>query len=127
MLKSYCTNCGNGNEYVSSRPKFCGSCGKPISVTSATFKPSNKIKQDNRREDDTEYSHINPNDDLKFEFEINKGNENNSITLGQAGKMQKTGFVRSSNEIPGIDPNNFKEQFKKIADSTTVVIEDINE
>ena len=34
-MKIYCKKCGAPTEYISAKPKFCASCGQPLSATAA--------------------------------------------------------------------------------------------
>jgi hypothetical protein len=39
-MKLYCLHCNHGNDYNSSRPNFCGKCGKPFIDSSIASKPN---------------------------------------------------------------------------------------
>jgi hypothetical protein len=42
MLSTYCQNCGSKNEYRFTKPKFCSSCGQPLSGEVAPQKKTPK-------------------------------------------------------------------------------------
>lgn len=141
MLKTYCQKCGSPNDYISQKPKFCGECGEPMSVsvassptsTSYTRKPGlTKVKPLNNNNNNTSniadddfhsYSHIDPeNDDFVFEADTIQKN-NSTITLGQIGYERKTNFKRDITPV-NIDNEQFKKNYQSQAANNGKPIED---
>lgn len=63
MPYKYCKSCGAKNQYVGSTPKFCSSCGKPMSASVATKRVvKNSIAQKKTREiigdDETDIDYV---------------------------------------------------------------------
>jgi len=46
MAKIYCLQCNFGNDYTSSRPNFCGKCGKPFIDSTKASQPQQNQYQD---------------------------------------------------------------------------------
>jgi hypothetical protein len=75
MLKMYCQDCGSPTSYISLKPKFCTSCGKPFDKTlvvnqiqlqkqTIIEKPRIKAKIQNNTEED--YNNDDETDDINY-------------------------------------------------------------
>lgn len=118
MLKLFCPNCGSSNEYISQKPKFCGQCQKSLDISTAHLSyKSNPIKQqEDTYVEDTNFDSTYGAESFKFEIEPIKDDMDikKGISLGEIGKMKKTGFKRD------INPNNLSKDeilnnFKNLA------------
>jgi hypothetical protein len=133
MLKCYCSKCGAPNEYVSNKPKFCGSCGGSLGLDlSQTIKPPTQNKsvtahsQITRRFDteDTQYRHLDPDGDFQFEpIKIEDDRQVFKISDVAQGKKPNR-----ANKRPGIaaDAATFMKNFRESAGPSVKPI-DINE
>lgn len=86
MLSTYCQHCGSKNEYRFTKPKFCSSCGKALSlindeVETKTVKSVKKI-QTREANLDTEGTDVYEVPDISsLEYEIDIPNTS-SFSLG---------------------------------------------
>jgi hypothetical protein len=138
MLKTYCQKCGAPNEYVSSKPKFCNSCGNKMELTSQakSIPPksqlNSKIKnfqntQQINDEDgeDVSYSYINPDDPSTFEYDpVTIQDERKVVTIGDVAKNKK--ITRSVKPVTVIDNDAFIRNFKTAAGPSQKPIEIID-
>lgn len=81
MRSIFCTNCGAKLQYSSAKPKFCSSCGEPLSASaesrSHTKAPPRKIIEDDGETDATEVPSIG-----SLDYDIEMSHENNIFNLG---------------------------------------------
>lgn len=88
MLSTYCQNCGQKNEYTTTKPKFCSSCGTPLTqglneVKGATalkqsYTQARPIKKEVHDEDGTDVYEVPNISNLEYEIEVS----NYNFTLG---------------------------------------------
>lgn len=86
MLSTYCQHCGGKNEYRLTKPKFCSSCGQPLSSdfvqakSKELEKPSinKKINVEVHDEDGTDIYEVPDISNLEYEIEVS----NSSFKLG---------------------------------------------
>jgi len=76
MRSIFCTNCGAKIEYSSAKPKFCSSCGEPMSSSVAARLPnkarSRKIEElDDGQTDATEVPSISS---IEYDIEVPRDN-----------------------------------------------------
>jgi hypothetical protein len=100
MLKEYCFNCGSPNEYLSSKPKFCGGCGKILSAVASAVKPAPAPvvipKRYTEEEPIDEYEEKVPRLtglEVKIQAVRPQGEK-----FEQVARQQKTGFSRPTNK-----------------------------
>ena len=82
MRSLYCTSCGSKMVYSSEKPKFCSSCGEPMSQgiksSSSSFtKKREKISEIS--EEETDASHVPEVTDFQCDIEVP---QNNILNLG---------------------------------------------
>lgn len=89
MLSTYCQECGSKNEYRFDKPKFCSSCGAPLSlnVSRSPEGPAVKARESKRIESDfdeegTEVYEVPDISELQYDIEIS----NSSFSLGSLFK-----------------------------------------
>ena len=83
-MKIYCPNCGSATAYSGPKPKFCSSCGNPMSALAKKEKEEQKnyeIHEDIDIEEDPSENFDLGNMD-KLEVEITHQSKNN-VTFGQ--------------------------------------------
>lgn len=88
MLSTYCQNCGQKNEYTVTKPKFCSSCGTPLTQGLNEVKGATELKQsyiqarpitkEVHDEDGTDVYEVPDISNLEYEIEISSTN----FTLG---------------------------------------------
>ena len=86
MLSTYCQQCGGKNEYRLTKPKFCSSCGEPLSDSKRDVqKPKADFKKHSRAmemsiddEDGTDVYEVPNISHLEYEIEVS----NSNFTLG---------------------------------------------
>ena len=88
MLSTYCQNCGGKNEYTITKPKFCSSCGTPLTQGLAEAKGATPLKQsyvqsrpiqkEVHDEDGTDIYEVPDISNLEYEIEVS----NSTFTLG---------------------------------------------
>lgn len=88
MRSIFCTNCGAKMEYSSEKPKFCSSCGEPMSASSVGSISSSKTKKLTRvrpapigevGEDSTDATEVPHVGNLEYDIDVP---QNNIFNLG---------------------------------------------
>ena len=69
-MKVYCQSCGSGYSYTLDKPKFCGSCGKLYSKSTASI----AVRNEERDQEDGEEDFITDISSLEFELNLRKDN-----------------------------------------------------
>ena len=94
MRSIFCTNCGAKIEYSSAKPKFCSSCGEPMSGSVASSKKiaqrnagSQKINQIG--EDETDASQVPTIGNLEYDIEVPQNNIFNLGSILNEGQEEK--------------------------------------
>lgn len=86
-MKIYCPQCGSPTTYAGVKPKFCSSCGNPLSALAKKEKEEQKnyeIHEDIDVEEDPSES-LNLDNMNALQVEINY-QQNNKVTFGQLMK-----------------------------------------
>ena len=86
MLSTYCQHCGGKNEYRLTKPKFCSSCGQPLSQSERGIqKPKADLRKHSRAmemsiddKDGTDIYEVPNISSLEYEIEVS----NSNFTLG---------------------------------------------
>ena len=88
MLSTYCQNCGGKNEYTVTKPKFCSSCGEPltqglveargITPLKKTYSQVRTTQTEVHDEDGTDIYEVPDISNLEYEIEVSDA----SFTLG---------------------------------------------
>lgn len=82
MQTTYCTHCGSKNIYSGAKPKFCSSCGKPMSGSTASgeiTKKNTKKRPPQKEElieedgDTTDIDHVPNVSSLAYEIDTGDG------------------------------------------------------
>lgn len=105
-MKSYCLKCGGGTTYSGQKPKFCSSCGSPMSA-SANKEIQSKTKNYEFHEDlidEEEFEDkVNVPNIRGLEIEIQR-TPSNKITLGQI--METSAEVEGDiSKTPKVNPS----------------------
>src|SRR3954463_15021480 len=114
-MKIYCTDCGQPTDYISAKPNFCQSCGKPFNKSKATVAPKPKRRparpvEEEEEDDGTEsVTEVPTIDKLDIEIKfVGRGAEK----FGDLGLMSPNPdkFVRPTSQL---SKEQLLEQFKK--------------
>jgi hypothetical protein len=103
MSKVFCQQCGAGNEAVSKRPNFCGSCGNPFPWNKAVAAKPVVQKQAVVEEPEEDYyddQEYDLSQSLVFDLDVGKGK---SLTVGDLYK--NPALAEGSDRVP---PKNAK-------------------
>lgn len=86
MRSIFCTNCGAKIEYSSSKPKFCSSCGEPMSASSVGSISKSKVTPSKQKrviqevgEDSTDATEVPQVGNLEYDIDVP---QNNIFNLG---------------------------------------------
>ena len=79
MRSIFCTTCGAKIEYSSAKPKFCSSCGDPMSASVATVKKDRARRRPARKilevgEDETDAYEVPELESLAYDIEVPQDN-----------------------------------------------------
>jgi uncharacterized Zn finger protein (UPF0148 family) len=114
MLSTYCQQCGSKNEYRFQKPKFCSSCGAPLTIGSEETKEKPKEKNKASRikadriasdfdEEGTEVYEVPDINGLEYEIETTNSSfslgslfSNNNFEANPAPKKKKRGRPRKN-------------------------------
>ena len=127
-MKIYCKKCGAPTEYISAKPKFCASCGQPLSAaaaqaTKAIQKPQKvekpkkdplmafEIEQDVQEQDQETVPHL-QGLDVDIQSAQTQGFKFGDV-LGSAENSQR--FEREPDQQ--MSPEEFARDFKREAGS----------
>ena len=107
-MKVYCQSCGSGYSYTLDKPKFCGSCGKLYTKSTAST-------VDRNEEEDEEEGFSTNISSLEFEVNVNRKNGDKlEDIIGSAAEGEEQ-FVRGKDSSYSKD--TIKEDFFKDAGS----------
>ena len=107
-MKVYCQSCGSGYSYTLDKPKFCGSCGKLY--TKSTARTTDRDDEENEGEEfNTSIS------SLEFEFNTNRNNGDKLEDIIGSATEGEAPFVRGKDSSYSKD--TIQEDFLKDAGS----------
>ena len=107
-MKVYCQSCGSGYSYTLDKPKFCGSCGKLY--TKSTAHTIDRDKEEGEGEDFSTSI-----DSLEFEINVNRKNGDKLEDIIGSAAEGEAPFVRGKDSSYSKD--TIQEDFLKDAGS----------
>ena len=107
-MKVYCQSCGSGYSYTLDKPKFCGSCGKLYTKTTAHTLDRDE-EEDEGEGFDTSIS------SLEFEFNTNRNNKDKLEDIIGSAAEGEAPFTRGKDSSYSKD--TIQEDFLKDAGS----------
>ena len=123
-MKTYCPNCGSGMSYSGAKPKFCSSCGSPLSALAKQENKNYKIHEDVEVEEfeDEEMENVDFSSLTKLDVEIEKEQPKSSFTLGQVmeNSIEVEGDIKMTkinNNSPQQSSEDFFKEFQQEAGS----------
>lgn len=95
-MKTYCLKCGSGTSYAGQKPKFCSSCGNPLSASAnKEIQPKNYEFHEDLLDDEELNDKVDVPNMQGLDIEIEK-TPSNKITIGQ--------IMEASSEVEGDIP-----------------------
>ena len=83
MSAIYCSSCGVKHTYSYAKPKFCSSCGSPMSAEIKKPQPQRQIEEEEYEDDDPDSSNSSYVPQInKIQVDVENYSENSSFTLG---------------------------------------------
>ena len=95
-MKTYCLKCGSSTSYAGEKPKFCSSCGSPLSASAnKEIQPKNYEFHEDLLDDEELNDKVDVPNMQGLDIEIEK-TPSNKITIGQ--------IMEASSEVEGDIP-----------------------
>ncbi len=126
-MNANCLSCFATVPYVNGqRPKFCGSCGKSMSIglsvdIGSSISGSKKIKSRATEDDEDEFEFSEPADQLKISIRTEGVSDKAPVTLGALASMPEAAFFNGSRPKFEGDP------LQAVSDTIKAGAQEINE